>query len=414
MNKKVLILTYYWPPAGGPGVQRVLKFVKHLRKTGWEPIVLTVANGDYPAMDYSLEKEIPENLKVYKTKTLEPFSLFKTLSNKKNIDTYVLNNRSEGKLGHFAKYVRANFFIPDARIGWKFFALRAAKRIIQKEKPELIFSTSPPHSVQIIAKKLAKKHSLKWVADFRDPWVESYTNQHLPRTKWAKKRDMNLEQKVVKKANFVTLASDDFKPLFQLQLSNVQEITNSFETQKVEEAKVPTPLSLAYAGSMSESQVPIKLLQTLANTNFRINYYGNVAAPFYAETEKQNLTAHFTAHGYVEKSKLIAHLQENTILLLLMQPYALGSDNIPLKLFDYLAANRFILAFGNKNGRTAHILEETQAGMVFSYDEPFGEKELKEILKRQQQFSPNKEKLEQFTSEATTQQLAQIFNKITH
>lgn len=415
MKKKVLIITYYWPPAGGPGVQRVLKFAKYLPEFGWEPIILTVTNGDYPAMDFSLEKEIPDNIKVFRTKTLEPFSLFKKLSKKDTIDTYVLNNNSEGLLSKIAKLVRANFFIPDARVGWKYFALKEAKKIIKQEQPSLIFSTSPPHSVQLIAKRIAKKYRLKWVADFRDPWVESYTNQHLPRTSWARKRDIKLEKSVLQQANFITLASIDFKKLFQTSVKNVQEITNSFDQIPPETTVQETELSIAYAGSMSESQVPHNFLKELGkNTqrDIRFNYYGNITPHFMNTIHKHNLQNNFKHHGYLEKSEFYTALKQNSILLLLMQPYEKGSDNIPLKLFDYLAAKRFIVAFGNPSGRTAHILKETKSGIVFSYNTPFGEKEMKKVLELKNNFTPDTNTLSNYSTPVITKKLSGIFNQL--
>lgn len=415
MKKKVLIITYYWPPAGGPGVQRVLKFAKYLPELGWEPLILTVKDGDYPAIDFSLEKEIPENIKVYRTKTIEPFSLFKKLSKKDKIDTYVLNNKSDGKLTQIAKFIRANLFIPDARIGWKYFALKKAKEIIKEEQPCIVFSTSPPHSVQLIAKRIAKKHKIKWVSDLRDPWVEGYTNQHLPRTKWAKDKDIKLEKSVLENASFTTLASADFKSIFHSPLSNWKEITNSFEQVLTRTSTKPKSVSIAYAGSMSESQVPHKLIETIASSasqEIELNYYGNVGNEFMKAIEINKLQSKFKQHGYLEKKKLFGELQKNSILLLLMQPYKKGSDNIPLKLFDYLAANRFILAFGNPKGRTAEILEQTETGIVYAYDETFGIKELQTILELQRNFNPDLNTLENYTTKETTKQLVAIFNDL--
>ncbi|MDA3871426.1 MAG: glycosyl transferase family 1, partial [Candidatus Marinimicrobia bacterium] len=170
--KKVLIITYYWPPAGGPGVQRVLKFAKYLPQFGWQPIILTVKNGEYSAIDESLIKEIPKECIVYKTKTFEPYNLYKKFVGKKKdekLPTYILNtNKNDNLNNKIAKWIRANLFIPDARIGWISHIVREGMKIIEKENPDIIFSSSPPHSLQIGAKKLAKKSGLKWVADFRD------------------------------------------------------------------------------------------------------------------------------------------------------------------------------------------------------------------------------------------------------
>jgi len=146
-RKKVLILTYYWPPAGGPGVQRVLKLVKYLPDFGWDPIILTVKDGEYPAFDPSLEKEIPPSCRVIQTKTVEFFKAFRTLSGKgekKPADIYVLKHRGMKPREKFFTWIRQAFFIPDARLGWIPFAISKGAQVIREEQPDLIFSCSPP------------------------------------------------------------------------------------------------------------------------------------------------------------------------------------------------------------------------------------------------------------------------------
>ena len=156
--KKVLIITYYWPPAGGPGVQRVLKFAKYLPKFGWQPVILTVEGGDYPAIDESLVNSIDKGCKVYKTKTFEPFKLFKLLTGKKKdhkIDTYILTKKQSGIMAKLSKWIRANLFVPDARVGWYPNAVKKGLEIIEEERIDMIFSSSPPHSLQFNSKKIA-------------------------------------------------------------------------------------------------------------------------------------------------------------------------------------------------------------------------------------------------------------------
>ena len=161
--KKVLIVTYFWPPAGGPGVQRILKFVKYLPDFGWQPIILTVEKGEFPAIDKTLEKNIPSNCKVYKTKSLEPFNLYKKfvgLNSNENIPTAVLADSKASIKNRIANWIRLNLFIPDAKIGWKFYAVKEGLKIIMRENPSLIFSTSPPPTVHLIAKNLSNKNSV--------------------------------------------------------------------------------------------------------------------------------------------------------------------------------------------------------------------------------------------------------------
>lgn len=173
-NKKVLIITYYWPPASGPGVQRFLKISKYLNDFGWKPIILTVKNGSYPSFDPSLENEIPEWVEVHKTKTFEPFTIYNRLtgSKGKNLGTGLIG--LEGKQSFVKKlsiYIRANYFIPDARKGWYRYAVKEAKQLIQEKEIDAIITTGPPHSTHLIGKSLKEKFNLPWISDFRDPWV---------------------------------------------------------------------------------------------------------------------------------------------------------------------------------------------------------------------------------------------------
>ncbi|MBT3497163.1 MAG: glycosyl transferase, partial [Candidatus Marinimicrobia bacterium] len=169
--RKVLIISYYWPPSGGPGVQRILKFAKYLPKYGWEPIILTVKNGEYPSTDLSLKAELDTlNIKVYESFALEPFRIFKWISNTKELPTYQLNKQSkEGLIVRVSNWVRLNLFLPDARIGWIPFARKMAEKIIKTHGVEVVFTSGPPHSSHFIASKLKKKMNIKWLGDFRDP-----------------------------------------------------------------------------------------------------------------------------------------------------------------------------------------------------------------------------------------------------
>ncbi len=215
--KKVLIITYYWPPAGGPGVQRVLKFVKYLPAFGWEPIILTVENGEYPAIDESLISEIPPNLKIYKTNSFEPFNIYKNITGQKgNIPTHVLSkSENESLIQKFSKWIRANVFIPDARVGWSQSIVKEGEKIFEIEKPDLIFSSSPPHSLQIGAMKLAKKVNSKWITDLRDPWTDGFWQKDLKRTKYALKKDSKFELKVLQNADSVITVSDSIVKLLK-------------------------------------------------------------------------------------------------------------------------------------------------------------------------------------------------------
>ena len=216
--RKVLIIAYYWPPAGGAGVQRVLKFAKYLPQFGWEPVILTVETPDSPIEDYSLLEDIPPNTKVYKTKALEPFNFYKKVTGRKkeekiSSDILVDNSRSSF-VEKLSKWIRLNLFIPDAKIGWIPYAVKNGLKIINDENIDLIFSSSPPHTIQKIGKKLSKKSKLKWVADFRDPWMEIVHYQNVRRNFITKYIDSKLEKSILKTADGITTISKEIVNLF--------------------------------------------------------------------------------------------------------------------------------------------------------------------------------------------------------
>jgi len=233
--KKVLIVTYYWPPAGGAGVQRVLKFAKYLPQFGWQPIILTVENPDCPVIDDSLLNDIPPECKVYKTKAIEPFELYKKITGKNKSDKIpsdvLANSKNLTFAEKIARWIRINLFIPDAKIGWKYYAIKKAKRIIEQEKIDIIFSTSPPQTVALIAKKIAKISKLKWVADFRDPWMEIVYYQNLNRNNITKYIDGKLEKGVLKKADVLLTISADIVDLFRSKVDkkDYSIIPNGFD-----------------------------------------------------------------------------------------------------------------------------------------------------------------------------------------
>ena len=232
MKKKVLIITYYWPPSGGPGVQRVLKFAKYLPEFGWEPIILTIDKGDYHASDNSLIDDISDSLKVYKVKSFTALDLYKKLKgNNKKISSFELTRKSGGFAFKVIKWIRANLFIPDARKGWNRAAIKEGLKIINNEKPEIIFVSSPPHSLQLIGLKLAKKTGLKWLADFRDPWTDAFWDKDLPRISIVKKWNLNQERKIIKSADALSSVSKGCIKLLKKNLNvNFNLIYNGFDS----------------------------------------------------------------------------------------------------------------------------------------------------------------------------------------
>ena len=201
-RKKVLIITYYWPPSGGAGVQRWLKFVKYLPKFGWEPIVFTVQNGEYPVIDNSLVNDVSSNLQVIKSPIWEPYSVYKKLTGRKKEETinsgFLVESEKSKFIENIGKWIRGNFFIPDARKFWIKPSVKTLSNFLIKHPVDIIISSGPPHSSHLIAKKLKSKFNIPWVSDFRDPWTNIDYYKELKLTKWADQKHKVLEKDVLK------------------------------------------------------------------------------------------------------------------------------------------------------------------------------------------------------------------------
>ncbi|MCY7361395.1 MAG: glycosyltransferase, partial [Ignavibacteria bacterium] len=214
--EKVLIITYYWPPSGGAGVQRILKFVKYLPEFGIKPFIVTVNKdkASYPVLDETLERDIPKEAEVFRTDTFEPYELYSKLLGKKSIPTGFSNESNPGTFQKFSRFIRGNFFIPDGRKGWINFAFREACRIIEKENIKTVVTTSPPHSAQIVGLKLKKKYNLNWIADLRDSWTDIYYYNEFSHRKFAKEKDLKYEKNVLENADKIITVGKNLKEIF--------------------------------------------------------------------------------------------------------------------------------------------------------------------------------------------------------
>lgn len=425
--KTVLILTYYWPPAGGPGVQRVLKFAKYLPFFGWRPVILTVANGEYPAMDDSLVKDTAEDLSVYKTASLEPFFLYRQFTGQKSddkISTFVLTEDSQaGFKKRLASFVRGNIFIPDARIGWKPYAVKQGMRLIKNENIDLIFSTAPPMSTHLIAKTLAKKSGLPWVADFRDPWTDVFYYHNLKRTKAAVAVDKRLEKSVLSSANAVITVSSMMKELFQRKASNTYHvIPNGFDTDDFDTiAAAPDDgkIHIVHAGHLAVNQNPVGFwaaLQKVLKINpqlqhtLQLDFYGSIHSKVHQSLIEFNLESITNFHCYVPHDQLVA-VMKRAALLLFVIPNTSYAKGIPTsKLFDYMGAGRPILGIGPEDGDAADFMRMAQCGQVI---DDSNAKTLETFLKQLgQSITLENENTMQFTRRVLTHNLANILKNV--
>ena len=399
--KKVLIISYYWPPSGGSGVQRWLKFVKYFREFGIEPIVLTVDPefATFPNYDYSLSDEIPKGIEIHTTQASSPFELYKKVRKKDAPQAGFSGEKKTGLIDKTMRFIRGNFFIPDARIGWNKFALEKARTIIRENNIESIVTTSPPHSTQLIGLQLKREFNLHWLADLRDPWTEIYYNQELFRTPFAKRKDYKLEQLCLKNADKIVVVSEDIKRHFGANrpeiLTKIHVIPNGFDeadfniiptlsnvspncdsgsnSQKISENNLGSKI-ISYVGNLGE-QYPLEgFIEAFAETvkkdgEWKLQFVGNCHNGVKTLVEKLNLSESVVFVQYVNHSEAIDYMINANVLLLIIPEIENNKGILTGKLFEYLATGNSILNIGPKDGDAATILRENAVSVTLNPNE---------------------------------------------
>ena len=427
--KKALVITYYWPPAGGAGVQRALKFVKYLPQFGWEPIVLTVENPDSPTEDLSLLEDIPQGCKVYKTKSLEPFEIYKKFTGKKSDEKIpgdiLLKNDDVSFKDKLAKWIRVNLFIPDAKIGWKKYAVKKGLDIIRDEKIDLIFTTSPPQTVALIGRKLAKLTGVKWVADFRDPWMEIVYYQNLNRSKITKAIDASLERKVMNDADTIVTISKDMADLIKGKAKNqkVVVIPNGFDETDFASVEFGRndKFTIAYTGAMSKDRVPYPFISALKKLiyddgikNIQMKFAGKFCPEFHELIEKENLSEFFDIQNFVPHKESTRILQSSDALLLVIDNVPDNKGFLTGKLFEYMGCKKPIFAIGPVDGDANKVIKEADCGTMVDYNDNEEAYKLLKVmynnwLNNSSNFTFN---VEQFSRKNLTKKLTEIFEEI--
>ena len=423
--RKALIVTYYWPPAGGPGVQRVVKFVRQLADLGWQLVILTVEKPTSPVSDPSLLSHIPPDCKVYKTKSLEPFGAYRSFTGKaagEAISKDIIVRRSDEKWNEkIARLIRANLFIPDARLGWLPFLLLTGRRIIRRERPTVIFSTSPPHSLQLGAALLARLSGCHWVADFRDPWVEAYWESEIEKSRFSFVLNRFLEHRVLSSADQVTTVSEGIGALFHRKSRCFYTVLyNGFETINTESVTAAR-FRLLFIGNLSKYQSPEPIFRALAQlpagvlAQTEIVFLGKVFDDF------TPLFSHYrqlpiVRQAYLPFDAMMTYARAASLLLLIFHQTSYTRDYVTAKLFDYLALRKPILALGLKGSIGEHILTETASGCLFDYGDTAG---IANYIRQQYEswlltgslLLPDHPALERYTTRHNVIQLDKLLNK---
>lgn len=429
MNRKILIITYYWPPSGGSGVQRWVKFVKYLPEQGWEPIVYTPENPETPATDHSLVEDIPDHLTVLKKSIWEPYSIYKKITGKERVGTGFMDEKNTpGFLEAFFRWIRGNLFIPDARKYWIKPSVRYLKEYLDTHPVDILVSSGPPHSMHMIGLGINKQTDIPWLADFRDPWtnIDFYEDLHL--SAWADRKHKKLEKEVLRTADRVTAVSPTMcKELEEIGERSVQLITNGFDSEDYSDSntELDDRFTISHIGTMVKSRNPENLWRILAemtdrNSSFSedlvIKLIGKVDISVIETIEKYGLTPHLQKIDYMPHKKVIREQQRSRVLLLVLNDTPNARLLLPGKLFEYLAAQRPILCIGPKDGDVGEILNRTKSGYLVDYDETDKLEELIVRLYRDYENDRDRidpENIEQFSRRMLTRELVSLLNSMT-
>lgn len=421
--KRALIITYYWPPAGGPGVQRWLKFVKYFRDFDVEPILYIPENPNYPLIDDNLVNEIPDNIEILKHPINEPYRFAKIFSKKKTkqMSSGIISKKEISALEKLMLYVRGNFFIPDARVGWVNPSVKFLSEYISQNPIDVLITTGPPHSLHLIGMQLKKHLGIKWIADFRDPWTTIHYHKSLRLNKTSERKHRELEALVLKSADIVTVTSPTTKKEFgMITETRIEVVTNGFDVPEKVEFKMDSHFSISHIGSLLGERNPEvlwKILDEICNENqtfkndLQLKFAGALSEEVKKSLENFQLAENCNFLGYVSHSEALQLQRQSQALLLVEINSAETRAIIPGKLFEYLAAKRPIIALGPKESDIEEIISETNSGKFFGY---WDDEELKtEILQWYKEFktgnlSVASEGIEKYNRRELTKQMASL------
>lgn len=384
MNK-VLIVAYYFPPSGGPGVQRVLKYVQYLREFGWEPVVLTVRDGNFPARDESLLAEIPEGVQVIRTEIFEPYDFYRKLTGKGKGTAIDVNTiRKEGAKiplsERIAEFIRATFFIPDARVGWYRHAIKAGMQAIAEHGISAIYSSSPPYTCALIARGLKRRSRLPWVAGFRDPWTGFITTPN----RWFVPAaiDRALERSVFTESDAVEVAwlgimKDALRKYPALPESKFHHLPNGFDSHDFPAVdpgtRTDARFTVTYTGSMYGRRNPDAFLKAVellvargdvAPDKIRLRFIGRFGEEVMEMFRASAVASAIEVVGYMPHRESITQLLLSDALLLVVDECDESDEVVPGKVYEYVGSRRPLLAVAPERSAIADLIAETRTGHV--------------------------------------------------
>jgi hypothetical protein len=382
--KRVLIIAYYWPPAGGPGVQRWLHMVAHLPSFGIEPIVCVPANPHYPTLDGGLLVQVPDEVEVIRRPIYEPYGLAALFSpgKTKRISRGVISEKETSWLERVLLSIRGNLFIPDARIGWVRPMSRYWKKHYREMGIDAIVTTGPPHSLHLIGMKLKTATGLPWLADFRDPWTEIHYHRQLNLSKRASDKHKRLESEVLRSADHITVTSPSTARSFsQITERPVSVVTNGYDGRNWKDEVPDEHFSIVHIGSLYSNRNPLRLWEAVGELirgnetiekKLKLKFYGIVSEEVKTSILSAIPEANVDFHGYVDHVQALKYQRKARLLLLIEMDRLETRQIVPGKLFEYIQARRPIMALGPQDSDVQEIIGSGLFGSYFGYDDHQG------------------------------------------
>ena len=434
--KRVLIITYYWPPSGGSGVQRWLKMSKYLPENGWQPVIYTADGAEYPVEDLSLEKDVAPEAEIVRYPIIEPYSFYKKFLGIKKEEKIKAGFINEGKKKsawkeNISVWLRGNLFIPDARCWWIKPSINFLKNYLEKSPVDAIISTGPPHSLHLIAKNLHRKFNIPWIADFRDPWTDIDFFSELKLTKRSLKKHHRLQYQVLTEANkVVTVGWDWAKGLESHGAHDVAVITNGYDfniDEKSGDVELSKEFTMSHVGIVGAARNAVVFWETLGelikdkslvdfSKLLKIRLIGQVDNSVIESVKKNNLEDNVEIIPYIPHEKVIKEQCSSQVLLLFVNNSPNAKGILTGKIFEYMASGRPILAIGPKDGDTAIILEKTNSGLIVDFED---KERMKNIIidlfnkfKENQLITKKNEMVEKYSRRALAKEYVQLIENI--
>ena len=425
--KSVLIIAYYWPPSGGSGVQRWVKFCKYLPGEGWSPVVFAPENADYPSLDPSFQAEVPDSVEVIRGRIWEPYAAYRKLTGSKSTQVTEISSGKKTWKQRLSLRIRANVFVPDPRVGWVKPSVKTLLKYLKEHPVDAIVTTGPPHSVHLIGQQLHRETGIPWIPDFRDPWSRMYYLKYLPMRKstWAKLRRM--EQEVLDECNTVLACTPLVQEEFQAQTQTpVACITNGYDE---EDFAGPAPVAdglfnVTHTGLFAADGNPVTLWKVLGmlavsepgfRDELRIRLVGKVDKEVLDAIADAGLANNVVALGPCDHATAVAEQRAASILILPLRNDPQYAPILPGKLFEYLAARRPVLGIGQEDGAMARVLFQARAGITADWENAAPMRAFLATAWHQHcegGVPATDGEIGQYTRRATTQALAKLLNSL--